>query len=88
MGIELSGIDYQKLILRRDRFHGRLSEMFTRVDMLAIPALAFLVPMIDALEMLLSARQIVARDEFSARRAQWKEAYRSTPHGQPVVLKP
>ena len=35
------------LILRRDAFRGRLAAMFTRVDLLAIPVLAFPVPSLD-----------------------------------------
>jgi len=47
MGLELSGMDYQKLIIRRDAFLGRLDAMFETIDLLAIPVLAFPVPSLE-----------------------------------------
>lgn len=47
MGRSLSGLDYQKLLLRRADFRGRLDAMFGRVDLLAIPVLGFPVPTIE-----------------------------------------
>jgi amidase len=47
MGNALSGLDYQKLILRRDGFRGRLNELFSRIDVLALPVLAFPVPSLE-----------------------------------------
>lgn len=41
---------------------------------------------LDALETLLQERGLVAVDELSNRKAQWKEAYLTTPHGQPVTI--
>jgi amidase len=47
MGNAVSGLDYQKLILRRDGFRGRLNELFSRIDVLALPVLAFPVPSLE-----------------------------------------
>ncbi|MEQ8663365.1 MAG: amidase, partial [Gammaproteobacteria bacterium] len=47
MGLELTGLQYQALILKRERFRGELAALFTRVDALAIPVLAFPVPTLE-----------------------------------------
>jgi amidase len=47
MGNGLSAIDYQKVILRRDDFRGRLNAMFSEIDLLAIPVLSFPVPSLE-----------------------------------------
>lgn len=44
MGQKLSATDYQKVLLRREDFRGRMNALLTQVDMLAIPVLAFPVP--------------------------------------------
>ncbi len=41
---------------------------------------------LDALEMLMQEKNFVPADELSNRKAQWKEAYLNTPHGQPVTI--
>lgn len=41
---------------------------------------------LDALETLMHEKNLVPADELSNRKAQWKEAYLTTPHGQPVTL--
>ena len=41
---------------------------------------------LDALEMLMQEKGLVPAEELSTRKAQWKEAYLTTPHGQPVTL--
>ena len=43
-GHALSAIDYQKALLRREEFRGRLAILFDTIDLLAIPVLAFPVP--------------------------------------------
>jgi amidase len=43
-GLALSGIDYQKLLLRRLDFSGRVQTLLTSVDVLAMPVLGFPVP--------------------------------------------
>lgn len=41
---------------------------------------------LQALERLCAARQLVAQEEMSQRKAAWHRAYTNTPHGQPVYL--
>ena len=43
---------------------------------------------VDALETILAAKQLVSTDELVQRKADWEHAYRNTPHGKPVSLKP
>lgn len=47
MGIALSGIEYQELLLRRLEFRGRVDAMFADIDVLALPVLAFPVPSLE-----------------------------------------
>jgi nitrile hydratase accessory protein len=39
-----------------------------------------------ALEHLVAAKRLAARDELARRKQAWAEAYRHTPHGRPVEL--
>ncbi len=41
---------------------------------------------LDALETLLREKDLIEARELSKRKAEWEEAYRHTPHGQPVNL--
>lgn len=41
---------------------------------------------IAALERLVTERGLLTRSVLNQRRSDWEEAYRRTPHGQPVVL--
>ena len=41
---------------------------------------------LDALETLLREKGLIDARELSKRKAEWEEAYRHTPHGQPVNL--
>jgi len=41
---------------------------------------------LDALETLLQAKGLVPGTELAVRKTQWEQAYRNTPHGQPVNL--
>ena len=41
-----------------------------------------------ALERLVTAKQVLNPADLVRRKAEWEEAYRSTPHGRPVVLSP
>ncbi len=45
-GRALSGIDYQKIILRRNDFRGRVATLFETIDLLAVPAQPFASPTI------------------------------------------
>ena len=39
-----------------------------------------------ALERIVTVKQLLGNDEIVARKEAWADAYRHTPHGQPVVL--
>lgn len=41
---------------------------------------------LDALETLLRDKDLIEAGELLRRKSEWKEAYRRTPHGQPVNL--
>ncbi len=41
---------------------------------------------LDALETLVREKGLIEATELSKRKAEWEEAYRHTPHGQPVKL--
>lgn len=41
---------------------------------------------VAALEALVARRGFAAADELATRKADWAEAYRRTPHGQPIEL--
>ena len=41
---------------------------------------------VAALEQVITARGLVSAPDLAARKAAWAEAYRHTPHGQPVEL--
>jgi nitrile hydratase accessory protein len=41
---------------------------------------------LDALERLVTAKQVVSASDLDRRKAAWIQAYLSTPHGQPVEL--
>ncbi len=41
---------------------------------------------LDALETLLREKGLIEARELSKRKAEWEEAYRRTPHGEPVNL--
>ena len=41
---------------------------------------------VAALEALTARRGFAVADEMAARKAEWAEAYRHTPHGQPIEL--
>ena len=41
---------------------------------------------VAALETLVTARSLAASPDLTARKAEWAEAYRRTPHGSPVEL--
>ena len=44
LGRQLSGMDYQKIVLRREAFRGRLRAMFETIDLFVIPAQAVAAP--------------------------------------------
>ncbi|MBW4023002.1 MAG: amidase [Proteobacteria bacterium] len=44
LGRSLSGLDYQRIILRREDLRGRVNALMTEVDLLLIPAMGFAAP--------------------------------------------
>jgi amidase len=44
LGRQQSGMDYQKIVLRREAFRGAVRLLFESVDLLAVPAQAFAAP--------------------------------------------
>ena len=44
LGLQQSGIDYQKIVLRREAFRGMVRALFETVDLLAVPAQTFSAP--------------------------------------------
>lgn len=46
LGHSVSGMDYQKIVLRRNDFRGRVAELFQSIDLLLIPAQGFASPTI------------------------------------------
>lgn len=47
MGLSMSGTDYQQMILRREEFTGRVQKLFSDIDLIACPALAFKPPSLE-----------------------------------------
>jgi amidase len=44
LGLQQSGTDYQKIVLRREAFRGLVRALFEKVDLLAVPAQTFAAP--------------------------------------------
>jgi amidase len=44
LGLQQSGTDYQKIVLRREAFRGSVRALFEQVDLLAVPAQTFAAP--------------------------------------------
>jgi amidase len=44
LGLQQSGTDYQKIVLRREAFRGAVRRLFEEVDLIAIPAQGFAAP--------------------------------------------
>ncbi len=44
LGLQQSGTDYQKIVLRREAFRGLVRAVFEKVDLLAVPAQTFAAP--------------------------------------------
>jgi amidase len=49
LGLQQSGTDYQKIVLRREAFRGLVRALFEKVDLLAVPAQAFAAPTISTM---------------------------------------
>lgn len=46
----------------------------------------YFLAVVETLEAVTETDGLISRDERSMRRAAWEDAYRQTPHGEPVVL--
>src|SRR5229473_8666357 len=44
LGLQQSGTDYQKIVLRREAFKGMVKALFEKIDLLAVPAQTFAAP--------------------------------------------
>jgi amidase len=44
LGLQQSGANYQKIVLRRENFRGRVRALFEKIDLLAVPAQTFAAP--------------------------------------------
>lgn len=49
LGLQQSGTDYQKIVLHREAFRGKVRALFETIDLLAIPAQAFAAPTISTM---------------------------------------
>jgi amidase len=47
LGRSLSGLDFQRIILRREDLRGRVNALMTEIDLLAIPAMGFAGPSLE-----------------------------------------
>lgn len=47
LGNQMTAIDYQRVMLRREEFAGRVQALFRNVDLIACPVLAFPVPTLE-----------------------------------------
>ncbi len=47
LGLQQSGTDYQKIVLRREAFRGRVRALFETVDLLAVPVQTFSAPTLE-----------------------------------------
>jgi amidase len=47
LGLQQSGTDYQKIVLRREAFRGMVRALFEKIDLLAVPVQTFSAPTID-----------------------------------------
>jgi amidase len=54
-GRDLTGVEYQRMILARADFSGRLAAVFDAADLLVMPAMAFVTPPLDLLTELAGA---------------------------------
>ncbi len=48
-GRALTGLEYQRIVLAREEFRGRLASVFGGADLLVMPALAFVAPPVESL---------------------------------------
>jgi amidase len=47
LGLQQSGTDYQKIVLRREAFRGMVRALFEKIDLLAVPVQTFSAPTLE-----------------------------------------
>ena len=88
LGLQQSGMDYQKIVLRREAFRGAVRLLFESVDLIAVPAQAFAAPTLAKMacarrrriadcriaSLYLSVRHDRKPDDYASRRlrAEWR----------------
>src|SRR6202165_6104562 len=60
LGLQQSGTDYQKIVLRREAFRGLVRALFEKVDLLAVPAQTFSAPTISTMAALGENPELIA----------------------------
>src|ERR1700730_11001582 len=60
LGLQQSGTDYQKIVLRREAFRGLVRALFEKVDFLAVPAQTFSAPTISTMAALGENPELIA----------------------------
>jgi amidase len=60
LGLQQSGTDYQKIVLRREAFRGRVRALFEKVDLLAVPAQTFAAPTLAKMATLGENQELIA----------------------------
>jgi amidase len=60
LGLHQSGKDYQKIVLRREDFKGRVKALFAEVDLLAVPAQTFAAPTLSKMATLGENPELIA----------------------------
>jgi amidase len=60
LGLQQSGTDYQKIVLRRENFRGSVRALFEKVDLLAVPAQTFAAPTLAKMATLGENAELIA----------------------------
>src|SRR5216684_1949404 len=60
LGLQQSGKDYQKIVLRREAFKGMVKALFEKVDLLAVPAQTFAAPTLTKMATLGENPELIA----------------------------
>jgi amidase len=61
IGHKVSGLDYQKIVLRRNDFRGRVAALFEGIDLLVVPVQSFASPTVKTMATLGENPELVAR---------------------------
>src|SRR6266513_4454136 len=60
LGLQQSGTDYQKIVLRREAFKGMVRALFAEIDLLAVPAQTFAAPTLSKMATLGENPELIA----------------------------